>query len=72
VNIEPITPHLGAEIDGFDLRDLSGDRVEQLKEMFYTHRVLAFRNQDLDRDAHKPWGVSLVSFTSTHPRKRSE
>ena len=70
MNIEPITPHLGAEIDGFDLRDLSGDRAEQLKEMFYTHRVVVFRNQDLDRDAHKSVG-RVFGELHVHPSKKA-
>lgn len=70
VNIEPLTPHLGAQIEGFDLRDLSGSRAEQLEEMFYTHRVLVFRGQDLDRDSHKAIGRVLGEL-HVHPSKKA-
>ena len=70
MNIEPITPHLGAEIDGFDLRDLSGGKAEQLQQMFSAYRVLVFRNQNLDRDAHKVVGRVLGEL-HVHPSKKA-
>ena len=70
MNIEPITPHLGAEIDGFDLSDLSGGKAEQLQQMFSTHRVLVFRNQNLNRDAHKAVGRVLGEL-HVHPSKKA-
>lgn len=70
MNIEPLTPHLGAQIDGFDLSDLSGGRAGQLEEMFYTHRVLVFRNQELDRDAHKAVG-RVFGELHVHPSKKA-
>jgi len=70
VNIEAITPHLGVQIEGFDLRDLSEETAEQLQQLFYTHRVLVFRNQKLDRETHKAVGRTLGEL-HVHPSKKA-
>ena len=70
MNIEPLTPYLGAQIDGFDLRDLSGDRAEQFEDMFFEHRVLVFRGQELDRDTHKAVG-RVFGELHVHPSKKA-
>ena len=70
VNIEPITPYLGVRIEGFDLGDLSAGRAELLEEMFFKHRVLVFRDQDLDRDAHKAVG-RVFGELHVHPSKKA-
>ena len=70
MEIEPITPHLGAQIQGFDLRDISNGRAEHLKDMFVEHRVLVFRDQKLDRDAHKSVG-RVFGQLHVHPSKKA-
>ncbi len=46
--ISPITPHLGAEVDGIDLsQPLSGDEFAAIHVAWMQHQVLLFRHQTL-------------------------
>ncbi|MEJ2176836.1 MAG: hypothetical protein P8Y12_02530 [Gammaproteobacteria bacterium] len=39
-SVEPITPAIGAEIDGLDTRDLNGDRASTLPEALNRYKVI--------------------------------
>ncbi len=67
-SIEPITPGLGAEIDGLDLANLTETDIRFISDAFVEHHVLVFRNQHLDRDQHKAFG-RLFGELQTHPAK---
>ncbi len=55
--VTPLTPHLGAEIRGVDLSGaLAGDLLADLRRAFADWGVLVFREQHLDREAHKAFG----------------
>ena len=57
MQIQAITPAIGAEISGLDLSTLLGDdQVAALKAAFTQYMVLVFRDQTLTRDAHKRFG----------------
>ena len=47
MEISPITPTVGAEISGANLAELGSSDVAIIKEAFFTHHVLVFRNQTL-------------------------
>lgn len=49
-SIEPITPAIGAEIDGLDTRDLNNGQVSALREALNRYKVILLRNQNLDLD----------------------
>ena len=49
-SVEPITPAIGAEIDGLDTRDLNSDQVSALREALNRYKVIMLRNQNLDLD----------------------
>lgn len=52
-----LTPHLGAEIDGLDLsQPLSVAEAADLRQAWADWGVLVFRDQQLDREAHKAFG----------------
>lgn len=52
-----LTPHLGAQIDGLDLsRPLTDRQLGDLRDAFASWSVLVFRDQHLDREAHKAFG----------------
>ena len=70
MEIEPITPHLGAQIRGFDLGDWDNGRAEELSDLFYEYRVLAFRDQELDRETHKAVG-RVFGQLHVHPSKKA-
>ena len=70
MNISPITPTLGAEILGANLAELAPSDVTAIKEAFFTHHVLVFRDQTLTRDQHKAFG-RLFGELHIHPSKRN-
>ena len=52
-----LTPHLGAEVVGLDLSDPLDERqLRDLHQAFADWSVLVFRDQHLDREAHKAVG----------------
>jgi taurine dioxygenase len=55
--VNALTPHLGAEVRGVDLsKPLSGALLDDLRKAWADWSVLVFRDQMLDRDAHKAFG----------------
>ena len=51
LEIKPLSPALGAEISGVDLRDeLSAETVRKIIDAWHENLVLLFRNQDLSED----------------------
>ena len=57
IEVNPVSPHIGAEIAGIDLSAPLGNRqVEDLHEALDEHLVLFFRNQALDYDSAKRLG----------------
>ena len=56
VVIEPITPHLGAEVRGINLGEMRTEETESIRTAFKEHLVLVFRDQALTRDQHKAFG----------------
>lgn len=71
--IEAITPSVGAEIRGIDLRTqlCDADVVSAIKQAFLDHHVLVFRDQDLTRDQHKDFG-RLFGPLHIHPTQRGD
>lgn len=69
--ITPLTPGLGAEIEGVDLRGIASGTLSPtpLVEALRAHRVLAVRDQDLDRETHKSLGRHFGPL-HVHPSKR--
>jgi taurine dioxygenase len=55
--VATLTPHLGAEVEGLDLsQPLTDAQVGDLRQAWADWSVLVFRDQHLDRDAHKEFG----------------
>ncbi len=48
INVTPVTPRIGAEVDGLTLAKLHQALAE--------HQVLFFRDQPLDVEGHKAFG----------------
>ena len=68
ISIDPLTPKLGAEVQGVDLAQLDDVTVAEIKQAFKQHLVLVFRDQQLTRDQHKAFG-RLFGDLQTHPAK---
>jgi len=57
LQVTPLTPHLGAEISGIDLRAALGNRaIEELHAALAEHQVIFFRSQRLDYESAKALG----------------
>ncbi len=70
-SVTTLTPHLGAEMEGLDLsQPLDDQQLADLHQAFADWSVLVFRNQDLDREAHKTFGRYFGSL-HTHPLNHS-
>jgi alpha-ketoglutarate-dependent taurine dioxygenase len=67
-DVRRIGGRLGAEVLGLDLaRPLHAGTVEALEDLLHAHKVLAFRGQDLDDDAHQAFVAHFGSLTIAHP-----
>jgi len=70
MNLIPITPSLGAEVEGIDLSQPLHERTfEALAKAFSEHHVLVFRNQTLSRDDHKAFARHFGEI-HIHPSQR--
>lgn len=55
--VKPMTPVLGAEIDGIDLgSNLSDEQVQDLRNALLEYQVIFFRDQHMSMDQHKDLG----------------
>lgn len=68
IQVEPMTPRLGAEIHGLDLAKLTPAQWAEVDAAFLRYHVLVFRDQQLDREAHKAFGRRFGTL-QTHPAK---
>ncbi len=67
LTIEPLTPHIGAEVMGVDLsQPLSTAQQADLKRAFADWMVLVFRDQHLSSEQHKTFG-RLFGPLHVHP-----
>ena len=70
MQVFPITPNIGAEIDGVDLsQPLDESTVSELRSLFVEHMVLVFRGQSMTRDQHKAFGRYFGNL-HVHPSHR--
>ncbi|MPW09013.1 taurine dioxygenase [Paraburkholderia sp. CNPSo 3155] len=57
IAVQPLTRHIGAQIDGIDLtRPLTGSQVAELRRALLAHQVIFFRNQPISLDQHLALG----------------
>jgi taurine dioxygenase len=57
IEVKPVTPLIGAEISGIDLREsLSNQQVDDLHTALNSHQVLFFRDQPITLDQQKTLG----------------
>ena len=65
-------PGVGAEITGVDLRQVTGDEMDAIKQAYAAHGVLFFRDQDLSEADHIAFGerfapININRFFAAHP-----
>ncbi len=52
ISVSPLTPFIGAEITGLDLKTCSADQAEEVKAALLEYQVLFFRDQELSEEEH--------------------
>lgn len=68
VDVAPLSQHIGAEIRGVRLSpDLDDATVAQIRAALLEWKVIFFRDQDLDRDAHVAFGARFGEVNPAHP-----
>ncbi len=71
LELRPLTPQTGAEVDGVDLSaDLGEQQLAEVRRAFLDRHVLVFRNQQISRDQHKAFGRKFGSL-HVHPAKKT-
>lgn len=68
LDVLPLTTQLGAEVSGVDLaRPLADDVVAEVRAALLAHKVLFFRDQDLEPDALTRVASAFGEPTEAHP-----
>ena len=71
IGIRPLTPHIGAKIEGVDLsQPLSQSQKDDIRRAWLEWQVLVFRDQELTREQHKDFGRSFGPL-HVHPLHKS-
>ncbi|MFD4639116.1 TauD/TfdA dioxygenase family protein [Lentzea sp. NPDC058436] len=66
--VKPIAGHIGAEISGIDIsQPLRAAELEIIHEALYAHKVIFFRDQDLDHASQIAFGRQFGELTYAHP-----
>lgn len=67
ITIDPVTPTVGAEINGVDLsKPIDDETFAEIHEALLEHCVIFFRDQELDHDTHKAFGRRFGEL-AVHP-----
>jgi taurine dioxygenase len=72
VSIRPLNPVIGAELDGFDLREeLSDEDVNFIQDALDKHQVIFFRDQEITTEQHLAFGRRFGEL-HVHPSVRGK
>ena len=67
IEVQPVTPAIGAEITGVDLsQELGNQTYQEIHDALMAHQVLFFRDQEMDLDQHRTLGRRFGQL-ATHP-----
>ncbi len=73
INVQNITPVIGAEVSGIDLTQIDEVTAASLRRLLADRGVLVFRDQQLDHAAHKRaaacFGTANCIITHWQPRR---
>ena len=68
ITVDPVTPTIGAEISGVDLRQpLDAATAADIQKALHDWRVVFFRDQHIDNDQLKAFGRAFGPLTPAHP-----
>lgn len=72
VGVRPVAGHIGADITGVDMSGpLSAGQVEAVREALHRYKVIFFRGQHLDHDAHIAFGRQFGDLTCVAPPRET-
>lgn len=67
IDVDSLTPHIGAEVDGVDLsQPLSNEQFSEIYQAWLDWKVLVFRDQHINQAQHKAFGRKFGSL-HVHP-----
>jgi taurine dioxygenase len=67
IRVDPVTPRIGAEIDGIDLSQPLGNQTfKEVHDALMEHQVIFFRDQDMTVEQHKAFSC-LFGELHIHP-----
>ena len=67
IRVDPLTPRIGAEIDGVDLSQPLGNQTfKEVHDALMEHQVIFFRDQEMTVEQHKAFAV-LFGELHIHP-----
>ncbi|KAF1049156.1 TauD/TfdA dioxygenase family protein [Xylophilus sp.] len=70
VQVNPIAGHIGAEIEGVDLKHALGDeQVRDIRSALLRYKVIFFRNQDIDHAQQIAFTGRFGEVTYAHPHE---
>ena len=73
--IEPLTPFIGAEITGVDLREVTHEQVADIRAALLKHQVVFFRDQTLNQEEHihfaRQFGEGEIHTTAPKDQKNT-
>src|SRR5262245_32706706 len=67
LEVTPLSPTIGAEIRGVDLRDLDDGTVAAIRQVWLDRKVVFFPQQHLTADEHVAFAARFGPATEGHP-----
>src|SRR5205085_6439690 len=71
ITVDKLTPIIGAEIGGVDLRETSNRQMDEIHRALAENLVIFFRDQHLTPEQHLDFGASFAVFTFPPARLRT-
>ena len=67
IEVEPLSPIIGAEVSGIDIsKPLDEDVLREVNKALLDHQVIFFRDQKMSLERHKAFGLNFGSL-HIHP-----
>ncbi|HJQ48748.1 MAG TPA: TauD/TfdA family dioxygenase [Amycolatopsis sp.] len=68
ITVRPVAGHIGADIGGVDIsRPLSEAEVDAIRDALHRHKVVFFRDQELEHASQVAFGRQFGELTYAHP-----
>lgn len=62
IEVVPLAAAMGAEVRGVQVAGLSGDAFEEVRHAVFRHKMIFFRDQELDHAGHEAFTAHLGEF----------